>query len=75
MEPSWIRENVQDYVDGAGASVHETGNLARAALTAFLKSNGFDGGDKSAIRIRGFFSPARKAIEMSDYIPTREEIC
>ncbi|MGA2200215.1 MAG: tyrosine-type recombinase/integrase [Nitrososphaerales archaeon] len=74
MDPSSIRETVQDFVDDCGASNPETGNLARAALTAFLKSNGFDGGDRNVIRIRGFFSPARKAIEMSDYVPTREEI-
>lgn len=74
MEPSWIREAVQDFVDDSGASNPETGNLARASLTAFLRANGFDGGDKNVIRIRGFFSPARKTIEMTDYVPTKEEI-
>ena len=74
MDPTWIRETVQEFVDDSGASNPETGNLARAALTAFLKSNGFDGGDRNVIRIRGFFSPARKTIEMTDYVPTREEI-
>jgi len=74
MDPTWIRETVQEFVDDSGASNPETGNLARAALTAFLKSNGFDGGDRNVIRIRGFFSPARETIEMTDYVPTREEI-
>lgn len=74
MEPSWIKESVQDFVDDAGTTAPETGNLARAALGAFLKSNGFDGSDRNVIQIRGFFSPARKAIEMEDYVPTREEI-
>jgi integrase len=74
MDPQWIRDSVQDFVDDSGISTPETGNLARAALTAFLKSNGFDGGDKNAIKVRGFFTPARKTIEMSDYVPSREEI-
>ena len=66
-EPLWIRESMQDFVDDAGAKTSETGNLARAALTAFLKSNGFDGSEKNAVRIKGFFTPARKTIEMTDY--------
>jgi len=74
MDPLWIREAVQDFVDDSGATNPETGNLSRASLTAFLKANGFDGGDKNVIRIRGFFSPARKTIEMTDYVPTKEEI-
>lgn len=73
-EPLWIRESMQDFVDDAGAKTGETGNLARAALTAFLKSNGFDGSEKNAVKIKGFFTPARKTIEMTDYVPTREEI-
>ena len=73
MEPTWIKENVQGFVDDAGASAPETGHLSRAALGAFLKSNGFDGSDRNVIQIRGFFSPARKAIDMEDYVPTREE--
>ncbi|MDV3277905.1 MAG: site-specific integrase [Nitrososphaerales archaeon] len=74
MERHELRESVQDFVDEKGRRSGETGNLARAALGAFLRSNGFDGGDKGVIQIRGFFSPARKAIEMSDYVPSREEI-
>jgi len=73
-EPLWIRESMQDFVDDAGSKRSETGNLARAALTAFLKSNGFDGSDRTAIRLKGFFTPARKTIEMTDYVPSREEI-
>ena len=65
---------MQDFVDEAGTTAHETGNLARAALSAFLKSNGFDGSDRNVIKIRGFFAPARKAIEMEDYVPSKEEI-
>src|ERR1700682_4458458 len=42
MEPSWLKENIQDFVDDAGVSAPATGNLARAAMGAFLKSNGFD---------------------------------
>lgn len=73
-DPRWIRESVQEFVDDAGTTAAETGNLARAALGAFLKSNGFDGSDRPAIQVRGFFSPARKTIEMDDYVPSREEI-
>jgi len=74
MGPSWIRENMQDFVDGAGTTTAQTGNLARATLAAFLKSNGFDGSDRPVIPIRGFFTPARRAIEMEDYVPSKEEI-
>jgi integrase len=74
MEKHELKESMQDFVDETGRSSGETGNLARAALGAFLRSNGFDGGDRPVIQIKGFFSPARKAIEMSDYVPSREEI-
>ena len=74
MKPVWLRENTQEFVDESGQTRGETGNLARAALAAFLKSNGFDGGEKKLIQIRGFFSPVRKSLEMTDYVPSKEEI-
>ena len=74
MKPSWLKDNVQDFVDEVGQKRGETGNLARASLTAFLKSNGFDGSERKAIQVKGFFSPARRTIEMADYIPSKDEI-
>lgn len=65
---------MQDFVDDVGSHNSETGNPARAALVACLKSNGFDGSEKGAIQIKGWFSPARKTMEMDDYVPSKEEI-
>jgi integrase len=74
QKPAWLKETIQNFVDQAGAVSPTNANAGRAALTAFLKVNGYDGSEKKVIQIKGFYQPSRKAMDMVEYIPTKEEI-